>query len=177
MSRRNTGCPSLYEIQCDNGEIDEDTWQYEPVDCDGYYRIEYYKYANSFPKEWALSHLPDTGPEQCENCYDYGTIDNLFVGYCLNCAQYEYNGERGSGMGEVDCPSVEVTTKDTADEYDVNPPSVQENPAETAAFRMEKLIAQLRECSDDLDYVFRIAEGKVSSDDHHSHSFFGIEKK
>jgi hypothetical protein len=90
--------PSLYEIRCENGEIDEDAWRYEPVDYGDFYMIESYKYSNTFPKEWAQNHLEGTGPEQCGNCYDHGSRDGVFSGYCLNCADYDYNGERGPGL-------------------------------------------------------------------------------
>jgi hypothetical protein len=162
MSRHYDNRPSLLEIKYENGEIEEDDgWRYEPVDCGDYYMIEYYKYANDFPKEWALSHLPGTGPEQCGNCYDYGSKDGVFLGYCLNCAKYDYNGERGPGMDLYE-PAIE----------DLSPPPVEPNLT-----RMAKIIAQLRECSDDLDYVFQIAEGKVSSDDQRALDYFGIEKE
>jgi len=162
MSRHYDNRPSPLEIKYENGEIEENNdWRYEPVDCGDYYMIEYYKYANSFPKAWALSHLPGTGPEQCGNCYDYGSKDGVFLGYCLNCAKYDYNGERGPGMDLYE-PAIE----------DLPPPPVEPNLT-----RMAKIIAQLRECSEDLDYVFQIAEGKVSSEDQRALDFFGIEKE
>jgi hypothetical protein len=151
MTRR--GCPSLYEIKCENGEIEEDDgWRYEPVDCGDYYMIEQYKYANSFPKEWAMSHLPGTGPEQCGNCYDYGSKDNTFIGYCLNCADYDYNGERGPGMdAENELCGVE-----------------DEQPCvETES---QRRFDELRECSEDPDLVFKIVGGNESSDE----KFFGL---
>ena len=166
MSRHYENRPSLLEIKYENGEIEEDdAWRYEPVDCGDYYMIESYKYANSFPKEWALSHLSGTGPEQCGNCCDYGSKDDAFLGYCLNCAKYDYNGERGPGMDlyEPDEPAIEDLP--------------QSLPVEPNMTRMAKIIAQLRECSDDLDYVFQIAEGKVSSDDQRALDYFGIEKE
>lgn len=98
MSRYYDNRSSLYEIQCENGEIDEDTWRYEPVDCGYYYMIESYKYSNSFPKEWAKNHMEGTGPEQCGNCYEWGSKNGVFLGYCLNCAKYDYSGERGPGL-------------------------------------------------------------------------------
>ena len=234
MLRYYDTAPSLYETQCENGEIDEDAWRYEPVDCGDFYMIESYKYANSFPKEWAQSHLPGTGPEQCGNCYEWGSKDGAFLGYCLNCAKYDYNGERGPGLDtfngalEIEdkfafctrcdpdyvdpCGNQAVSVEaenarnnllnmgipsrvleglthktcasmfDTAslgnsastpvsEKKDVQPPSIKREVA-----RMAKLIAQLQECSRDLDYVFRIAEGKVSPDDKCTLEYFGIEK-
>ena len=58
-----------------------------------------HKYHISFPIEYALSHMPGTGPEECDNCTYYGNIgdDNVFLGYCGNCAQ-EYDYSRGLGL-------------------------------------------------------------------------------
>jgi hypothetical protein len=56
------------------------------------------EYDNRFPNQWRDSHAEGTGPEDCENCRAYGTINNVFVGYCANCAQYVYHGERGRGF-------------------------------------------------------------------------------
>ena len=173
MSRYYDSAPSLYEIQCENGEIDEEAWRYEPVDYEDFYTIESYKYSNTFPKEWAQNHLEGTGPEQCGNCYDHGSRDGVFLGYCLNCADYDYNGERGPGLAEGDGSAegegnFEGDTSVDSDEYQLS---------ESEADRMAKLIAQLSECSKDLDYVFQLAEGKVSSENQRSHDFFGIEKE
>lgn len=58
-------------------------------------------YHPSFPNQWTVSHLPDTGPEQCGNCADYGCYQGQFIGYCANCAVYMYEGQRGRGfMGD-----------------------------------------------------------------------------
>ena len=55
-------------------------------------------YHPKFPEEWAENHEEGTGPEQCCNCAEYGTINNIFIGYCANCAHYIYNGTRGRGF-------------------------------------------------------------------------------
>jgi hypothetical protein len=167
MSRYYDNAPSLYEIRCENGEIDEDAWRYEPVDYEHYYMIESYKYAHDFPKEWAQNHMEGTGPEQCGNCYCYGSKDGVFLGYCLNCAKYDYNGERGPGL-DLEDESEEAEAVSSLD------PNENQTPAsEPESDRMAKLIAQVK----DLDYIFQIAEGKVLSDDQRSHDFFGIEKE
>ena len=57
-------------------------------------------YANSFQDEWALNHLPKTGPHECLDCLYYGTYKGIFVDYCVNCAKNEYKGTRGSGITE-----------------------------------------------------------------------------
>jgi hypothetical protein len=54
-------------------------------------------YDKTFPEDWAKSHLPETGPLECENCMNYGMVENIFLGYCANCAQYCYLGARGTG--------------------------------------------------------------------------------
>jgi hypothetical protein len=55
-------------------------------------------YHKNFPEEWAMSHLPGTGPEDCGNCAFYGSCGGHFFGYCSNCANYEYHFERGPGL-------------------------------------------------------------------------------
>lgn len=55
----------------------------------------------SIPKEWL--HITDEevhnlgndygGPVYCNNCKYHGTINNVWVGYCANCAVYRYNNE------------------------------------------------------------------------------------
>jgi len=171
MSRYYDNAPSLYEIRCENGEIDEDAWRYEPVDYEDYYMIDSYKYANTFPKEWAQNHMEGTGPEQCGNCYCYGSKDGVFLGYCLNCAKYDYNGERGPGLDLEDESEEDNGSSEAVSSVD---PNENQTPAsEPESDRMAKLIAQVK----DLDYIFQIAEGKVLSDDQRSNDFFGIEKE
>ena len=63
-----------------------------------FYEHEGICYDVNFPREWAESHLPNTGPIYCSNCSYYGTTQNgLFVMYCRNCALYNYQGTRGKG--------------------------------------------------------------------------------
>jgi len=63
--------------------------------CYSYYGIYY---ANSFQEEWALNHLPKTGPHECLNCLYYGTYKGIFIEYCLNCSNNEYNGCRTNNI-------------------------------------------------------------------------------
>ena len=69
------------------------------------------KYQVDFPEEWIMTQkfdapygIPDmtgTGPVYCANCEYHGTNkEGVFLGYCLNCADYVYNGERGPGYSE-----------------------------------------------------------------------------
>ena len=66
-----------------------------------YYSYDEELYCGTFPEEWVLDHLPDTGPKECGNCAYYGSWNGVFLGYCCNCAQYVYNGERGHGFIDI----------------------------------------------------------------------------
>jgi hypothetical protein len=55
--------------------------------CYSYYGIYY---AHSFQDEWALNHLPKTGPHECLDCLYYGTYKGIFTEYCVNCSKNEY---------------------------------------------------------------------------------------
>ena len=66
-------------------------------------------YHPDFPEEWSESHVDGTGPEMCGNCAEYGCVDkltlsdgteleNVFLGYCVNCAIFCYDGSRGRGF-------------------------------------------------------------------------------
>jgi hypothetical protein len=61
------------------------------------YRHNDVMYVDTFPEDWAKSHLPETGPVECMNCQTYGVIEDVFYGYCANCADYCYSGSRGKG--------------------------------------------------------------------------------
>jgi hypothetical protein len=141
--------PTVYEIRCDNGDF-EDECEEPVVDCGDYYMIGSYKYANSFPKEWALSHKEGTGPEQCRNCVE---VDGLFIGYCLNCAKYVYNGERGDGMDHDHCDEP------------------CQNKVENKVERLAKFLEYARE----LDFAFDVVNEKVAEDDPSVLNFYGIE--
>lgn len=75
-----------------------------------YYIVDGYKYDIHFPLAWALDHqshkpyyhaetnetyLNYSGPKECKNCLCYGSINNVFVGYCSNCLRDVYNDKRG----------------------------------------------------------------------------------
>lgn len=63
-----------------------------------YYAYEGDNYVSTFPIDWAMNHAQDTGPKDCNNCKYYGSRDNVFLGYCINCAEYVYHFERGMGF-------------------------------------------------------------------------------
>jgi hypothetical protein len=85
--------------QCVSFETDERNITHYYINnnrvCYSYYGIYY---ADSFQQEWALHHLPQTGPHECLNCLYYGTYNGIFIGYCLNCANNEYSGTRGNSI-------------------------------------------------------------------------------
>jgi hypothetical protein len=62
------------------------------------YLIGGIKYHSRFPREWAENHLEGTGPENCGNCLCHGSLAGVFIGYCGNCADYVYEGDRGQGL-------------------------------------------------------------------------------
>lgn len=73
-----------------------------------FYEVNGYKYTGTFPYEWAINHLPSpvckeygSGPKDCANCRDKGTINDVFVGYCFNCLDEIYNGEHAEKRNGV----------------------------------------------------------------------------
>jgi hypothetical protein len=85
-------------------EISDDEEDYpleEPFHFENKYLYDYYWYHENFPVEWAMCPKDGTGPSQCENCLDYGCINGVFIGYCMNCAIYDYEGSRGRGFKDV----------------------------------------------------------------------------
>jgi hypothetical protein len=65
-----------------------------------HYLYKGFWYYCKFPVEWAQTHLPHTGPNECDNCAYHGSVHEgtIFVGYCLNCADRVYHFTRGPGM-------------------------------------------------------------------------------
>jgi hypothetical protein len=69
-----------------------------------YYIVDGEKYDIHFPLCWAIDHCSiefnnqviGSGPRDCNNCYSYGSINGVFVGYCKNCSDFIYKGERGN---------------------------------------------------------------------------------
>ena len=75
-----------------------------------YYILEGQKFDINFPIKWAVENLNENdendetiyvGPFHCMNCAIVGAINNVFVGYCSNCALYKYNYSRGNGFNAV----------------------------------------------------------------------------
>jgi hypothetical protein len=70
-----------------------------------YYKLadEPEKYHWKFPLDWALNHwLYDSGkfsgPKHCVECREKGSINDVFVGYCVTCYDNVYLGERGDRL-------------------------------------------------------------------------------
>ena len=81
---------------------EEDSYYVEEIIYSGQkYGYDYQWYYETFPEHWAMCHEEGTGPGQCGNCADYGSINGVFIGYCANCAEYVYNGSRGRGFIDV----------------------------------------------------------------------------
>ena len=78
-----------------------------------YYILEGQKFDINFPIKWAVENLNENdendendeniyvGPFHCMNCAIVGAINNVFVGYCSNCALYKYNYSRGNGFNAI----------------------------------------------------------------------------
>jgi len=94
------GDDSIWSLLSD----DEDDQPYpydEPFHYGERYLYDYQWYHEKFPEEWATCHEEGTGPGQCGNCADYGSVNGIFIGYCANCAMYVYEGARGRGFIDV----------------------------------------------------------------------------
>jgi hypothetical protein len=58
-----------------------------------------YNYVDTFDKKWITQHnLYLSGPKYCNNCKMDGMIENVFIGYCMDCAIIIFCGERGQGI-------------------------------------------------------------------------------
>lgn len=78
-----------------------------------YYEVDGFKYTGTFPYEWAINHKwhqeyedCGSGPKECLNCREYGTINNVFVLYCGNCKAYIYDAlpePKRSGLIDENC--------------------------------------------------------------------------
>jgi hypothetical protein len=76
-----------------------------------YYILGGHRFDINFPIKWAVENLnkynvnelvdQGEGPIHCTNCATYGAINNVFVGYCSNCALHKYNYSRGNGFNAV----------------------------------------------------------------------------
>jgi len=92
-----------------------------------YYIYEGVHYDAGFDMRWAISHAAGTGPLDCENCMEYSFQEGLFMGYCVNCAQYPYYNTRGRGyvavgvqFGEDDDASTVFDENDLSTVFDEN---------------------------------------------------------
>jgi len=72
----------------------------QPFHIGDHYLYQGFWYYNEFPVEWSKTHLPGTGPQNCDDCAQYGTVHEgtVFVGYCTSCAVDKYHLQRGLGF-------------------------------------------------------------------------------
>jgi hypothetical protein len=92
---------TIWSLRSNNNDEEDICPTEEPFHYGNVYLYDYQWYHEKFPKEWAMSHLPETGPRQCNNCAEYGSVNGVFIGYCANCAVYCYEGSRCRGfMGD-----------------------------------------------------------------------------
>ena len=54
------------------------------------------KYLESFPDEWIFNDI-HSSLKNCKTCLFHGKLDDIFIGYCVPCAE-KYNGARGRGF-------------------------------------------------------------------------------
>jgi hypothetical protein len=90
-----------YQDACLYVSDDDEYYFEEPQYFEDKYNYDYYCYHKNFPVDWAVCHKEGTGPAQCSNCFHFGSINGVFIGYCANCAEYTYGGERGRGFIDV----------------------------------------------------------------------------
>ena len=59
-------------------------------------------YCSSFPLEWVERSIEGTGPLDCVLCDTHGSINGIFLGYCVYCADeyHEWGEHRGNGLTE-----------------------------------------------------------------------------
>jgi hypothetical protein len=118
----------------DDDEPDDDYYDqyYDQYDADWDPQSQPIEYFAGFPNDWRETQVPGTGPEECLNCADYGCIERMFMGYCVNCAIYVYNGTRGRGFIDVGLESDETDYPSAYDLYICQPihPEEQEETQE-----------------------------------------------
>ena len=80
-----------------------------------YYKMCGIHYDVNFPTYWAKEHNKKKtkyGPINCLNCFYFGHYQGVFVGYCINCAEYLLNYERGYGLQDEFCTERDFKTVD-----------------------------------------------------------------
>lgn len=65
---------------------------------DDYYVYEKQKFFIYFPLDWITTMAQGSGPKHCENCKKHGIVDDIFIGFCSDCAIYIYDNQRGHGF-------------------------------------------------------------------------------
>lgn len=91
-----------------------------------YYLVNQQKYHIRFPVDWAINHIAtnlsgsvyESGPNTCGNCKTYGSIRNVFVGYCCNCIlNFAYSGEKRGNVVVLGLPVYNLENKDMWDKF------------------------------------------------------------
>ena len=108
---------SIWTLLSDD-EDDEPYPNEEPFRYGERYLYDYQWYHEKFPEAWAVCHEEGTGPGQCNNCADYGSVNEIFIGYCANCAMYIYEGARGRGFIDVGVENSETSVLDYPSAFD-----------------------------------------------------------
>ena len=95
-----------------------------------------FKYHLRFPDEWILDEFKDTG-RNCKNCVGdhhdgYGMWRGIILGYCANCANYNYLGRRGGGFLEYGVEYNKMVSNDYLGIIDLEKiGDIAENPLDT----------------------------------------------
>ena len=98
---------------------------------DDYYMYDKQKYFVFFPYEWSQNMFPGTGPKMCEKCILHGSKNDIFLGYCYDCANYIYDCKRGhgliNGLEDIDMENKETSANFTYLKYTKHMNIVKEN--------------------------------------------------
>lgn len=94
--------PDEYEYIIENYKIlyDKNNMNHYQIvisPCKQYYTFRGIHYDIAFPLQNVLNETPNSGPQYCMNCKDYGTFRGVFIMYCANCAKYVYDYKFGYG--------------------------------------------------------------------------------
>jgi len=129
---------------------------YEILSCGNFYQYDGELYAKQFPTEWAQNHMDGTGPKSCNNCRVFGSWNGVFIGYCANCAQYDYEFSRGHGFLK---PGQEISKKNAntigaMQSYlkDVEPDSIGDKDI----FDSYTVHYGYNECDDSVEELYRL---------------------
>jgi len=75
-------------------------------------------YHINFPENWAKNHSYGTGPLDCANCAYFGSVNGVVIGYCINCADLDYQGDRGRGFIDIGVELDDQTVREFDSAFD-----------------------------------------------------------